>query len=220
MIGYCFRDFFLIQASLDLSYFILFQVTGNTVSSILALFGCILGLFVCVVFAVGPCDSDKWFSKCSFRLNKTEHRVLAILITIFLSSCTILSVYSSLMSCIHGWVFDFGACAVQTRNRKQNGDEHTGSRPTSTFQPLPMFDIEENCHTGDDAPISNNYNATSSFRQVDHDGNHLYGSSNDEDYHGHARKHVTGQQPPSYVAVLNDPAMKKKLKERSRLQEH
>lgn len=57
---------------------------------------------------------------------------------------------------------------------------------------------------------SDSYTATSSFKQTSDD--------TDEEGH-HARKHVIGQQPPSYVAVLNDPAMKKKLKERnSRLQ--
>ena len=122
------------------------------------------------------------------------------------------------MSCIHGWVFDFEACAVETRSRKQNGEERSASRPNSTFQPLPMFDIEENVQTPDDGPAANSYKSTSSFKQT-HDGRHLSESSN-EDQHSHARKHVTGQQPPSYVAVLNDPAMKKKLKERnSKLQE-
>ncbi|XP_053401733.1 uncharacterized protein LOC123548999 isoform X2 [Mercenaria mercenaria] len=194
-------------------------VTGNTVSSILSLIGCVLGLFVCVVFAIGPCDTDMWFSKCSFKTNRTEHRALAVFITIFLCSCTILSTYASLMSCIHGWVFDFEACAVQTRSRKQNGEDRSGSRPNSTFQPLPMFDIEENVQTPDDGHISNNYNKTSSFKQTN-DGRHLSDSSNEDQHHGYARKHVTGQQPPSYVAVLNDPAMKKKLKERnSRLQD-
>jgi hypothetical protein len=122
------------------------------------------------------------------------------------------------MSCIHGWVFDFEACAVQTRSRKQNGEERSASRPNSTFQPLPMFDIEENVQTPDEGPTANNYKSTSSFKQT-HDGRHLSESSN-EDQQSHTRKHVTGQQPPSYVAVLNDPAMKKKLKERnSRLQD-
>lgn len=127
--------------------------------------------------------------------------------------------YASLMSCIHGWVFDFEACAVETRSRKQNGEERSLSRPNSTFQPLPMFDIEDNLQTPDDVQTSNNYNKTSSFKQVQ-DGRPLSISSNEENYSGYARKHVTGQQPPSYVAVLNDPAMKKKLKERNiRLQD-
>lgn len=194
-------------------------VTGNTVSSIISLIGCVLGLFVCVVFAVGPCDTDMWFSKCSFKVNKTEHRALAVFITIFLCSCTILSTYASLMSCIHGWVFDFEACAVQMRSQKQNGEERTGSRPNSTFQPLPMFDIEENFQTSDDGQISNNYNKTSSFKQPN-DERPLSYSSNEDNNPSHARKHVTGEQAPSYVAVLNDPAMKKKLKERNiRLQD-
>ena len=37
-----------------------------------------------------------------------------------------------------------------------------------------------------------------------------------EQTHGQARcHHLQMQQPPSYVAVLNDPAMKQKLKERN-----
>lgn len=191
-------------------------VTGNTVLSILSLFGCVLGLLVCVVFAVGPCDTDMWFSKCSFKVNKTEHRALAVFITVFLCSCTIVSMYASIMSCLHGWVFDFGACEVQMRPRKP-GQEQTGSRPVSGFTTLPMFDIEENLNATDDMQTANNYNATSSFRHSQ-DGRHLSGSSSEDHY---PRKHiVTAQQPPSYVAVLNDPAMKQKLKERNiRLQD-
>ncbi|XP_052233855.1 uncharacterized protein LOC127846536 isoform X2 [Dreissena polymorpha] len=200
-------------------------VTGNTVTSVLSLIGCVAGLLVCVVFAVGPCDTDMWFSKCSYTENKTEHRLLAIFITIFLCSCTILSVYSSIMSCVHGWVFDFGACAVEMR-RLESHENKTESRPASSFQPafqpVPMFDADENGSRSDDEmKISSKYTATSSFKQHNDHNNDRNWDGNHDDGHVAARKqHIQATQPQCYIAVLNDPAMKQKLKERnSRLQE-
>ncbi|XP_052819206.1 uncharacterized protein LOC128245037 isoform X2 [Mya arenaria] len=202
-------------------------VTGNTVTSVLSLIGCLLGLLVCVVFAVGPCDTDMWFSKCSFTQNKTEHRALAIFITVFLCSSTILSVYASLMSCIHGWVFDFGASAVQMRRRKSHEDGDDAARPVSGFQPVPVFDIDENNFPhDDDMPTSNKYsNATSSFKRPREERTGTYQGDHvtfGDDHVAALKHHIQSQQPQpqQYVAVLNDPAMKQILKERnSRLQE-
>lgn len=193
------------------------QVRGNTVSSVLTIISCLGGLFLCAAFALGPCDKDTWYFKCSFQTKKFEHRAVAIFITVFMFSCLLLCIYSSIMACVHGWVFDFEACIVTMRHRKEcDGDENP--RPVSGFQPVPVFEMDT--YSNEDMQISNNYNATSSFKRSDDERPNSYSDYNHDDnnHHHHAMKqHIQATQPQCYIAVLNDPAMKQKLMERNNM---
>lgn len=126
------------------------------------------------------------------------------------------------MSCIHGWVFDFDACAVEMRRRPSKEDLNS-VRPVSGFQQVPVFDMDEGYPQDDDLQTSNRYiNATSSFKHhnTDADNAHVPNDHHDDAHVTALRHHIQSQQPQQYVAVLNDPAMKQKLKERnSRLQD-
>ena len=192
-----------------------FQVTANTCISLLCLLTCALGLFVCIVFAVGPCDSDTWLGDCSFHSYQTENRFLALFVTLFLAAAFLISIYSSLMQCIHGWVFDFDIVNIRVNGRKAE------PRPVSLYGQSDFFDIEEPAQEEDDALVVNKYNETSSFKQTN--DKNRYSNDHSVVYHqsDQSRKHhIPQQQTPNYVAVLNDPAMKQKLQERnSRLQD-
>ena len=173
---------------------------------------------MCAAFALGPCDKVDWYFKCSFQKNKFHHRVIAIFITVFLFSCLMLCIYSSIMGCVHSWVFDFEACIVTMRPKDCDGEENH-ARPVSGFQPVAMFDVDDQ-YSNDDMQITNKYDATSSFRHSGEEIPESYSDDSIEDSHHSAmRHHIQATQPPCYIAVLNDPAMKQKLKERnSRLQ--
>lgn len=195
--------------------YVCLQVRGNTISSVLSLLGCLGGLFMCAAFALGPCDRSDWYFQCSFHTNSLQHRTIAIIITVVLFSCLILCIYTSIMSCLHGWVFDFDACIVTMRPRKECEGQENSVRPVSGFQPVPMFEMDDQYST-DDMQISNKYNATSSFR---HSSEERPGSMSDEsvgeNHHLAMKQHIQATQPQCYIAVLNDPAMKQKLKERN-----
>ena len=152
----------------------------------------------------------------------------------FLSSLTIVSMYSALMSCVHGWVFDFDVITVKIHQRRlDSSDEAENERPVSGFQQVGMFDIEEHLNPEtDDDEIHEKYNATSSFKQMNehnkrYSNEHKRYSNEPKRYsneYGDVKSHperrqqqLSPAQAPNYIAVLNDPAMKQKLKERNNL---
>lgn len=107
------------------------------------------------------------------------------------------------------------------RQRKECDGEES-KRTASGFQPVAMFDMDDQL-SNEDMQISNKYNATSSFKRRYSDDNRPCSMSDDnieENHHIAMKQHIQATQPQCYIAVLNDPAMKQKLKERnSRLQD-
>ena len=192
--------------------------------SVLSIFACILGAVACGLFAFRECDSKTWWSICEFATKRLANKVTSVVLLVFLAISVIISVYASIISCCYGYVFV-----------KTSGDRKRRIPiPIPVASSSPKVLVAEENHSKDFTVVDNEthrkqYYSYSSESDDEDEGEDdrtpqpehealLY----QDQMHEQARlHHLQMQQTPNYIAVLNDPAMKQKLRERNtRLQQN
>ena len=182
----------------------LFQLIGNQVLSALCIIACLLGASACGMFAYRTCDASTWWSICEFASKQLPNKVISTVLLVFLVISAVISCYSLIMSCYYAWVF------VKSRE-KQTEKTSTGFPEVfaaSTDSSTVEEDTRRNRSYGDDSE-------TDIVQENIHEPERE-GLLSHEQKHEQARlRHLQMQQTTGYIDVLNDPAMKLKLKERS-----
>ena len=196
-------------------YALFFQIIGNQALSVLSIFACLLGAFACGMFAFRQCGPATWWSICEFSSKQLENRVISVTLLVFLGISAIVSFYASVISCCYGWVF------VKSRaKRKPEVPLNTGFPKVLVTSDDDIDDVNvilNDTHRKQYySDRTDSEDERDKFPEPEQEGLLSY-----EKAHEQTRRHHLQMQPtPNYVAVLNDPAMKQKLKERnSKLQQ-
>ena len=164
------------------------------------------------MFAYRKCDALTWWSICEFASKQLVNKVISTVLLVFLVISTIISCYYLMMSQYYSWVF------VKTREKQTEKTKASSGVPASSGYPDVFAASTDSSLIDDDMRRQRSY-GDDSENDVIHENipePEREGLLSREQNQEQARlRHLQMQQTTGYVDVLNDPAMKIKLMERS-----